>query len=128
MFIYNSAETKKEELNFLYQNKKRPTSSYFDIMIRGFGISFINQVPKELFYFSFYNIQIKFISNVHSKNGGMKIRTTQNILVYIYNIQLDYCLNDSLQNVIVPRTQIIPSNIKFLDYYFYVIICLKIFI
>ena len=113
--INNYAETQKEEINFLYQNKKRPTSSYFDIMIRGFGISFINQVPKELFYFSFYNIQVKFISNVHSRKGGMKIHTTQNIMVYIYNIQLDYCLNDSLQNVIVPRTQIIPSNIKELE-------------
>ena len=98
-----------DELKLYLRNKSRPKSSYYDIFIRGFGISIIDNIPQELFYLSTYNISVKFISNVLLSNGGAKTESTINIIVYIDNMQIDYCLNDSLKTVLSPKVQIVPS-------------------
>ena len=99
-----------DELKLYLRGKSRPKSNYFDIFIRGIGISIIDNTPQELFYFSLYNNHIKFISNVLKINGGIQTETTTNLVVYIDNMQIDYCLNDSLRTILSPRKQIIPST------------------
>ena len=98
-----------DELNSYLRGQKRPQSSFFDIFIRGFGISIINNTPQELFYISLYNMNIKYISNVLITNRGAQSKTTNNIIVYIDNMQIDYCLNDSLKTILSPKIQIVPS-------------------
>ena len=99
----------EDELKLFLRGKKRPQSSYFDIFIRGMGISIIDNTPQELFYISLYNTNIKYISNVLVSNGGMITESTMNLIVYVDNMQIDYCLNDSLKTVLSPKIQIVPS-------------------
>ena len=98
-----------DELKLYLREKSLPKSQYFDIFIRGFGISIIDNTPQELFYISAYNMRVKFISNVLNKNSGAVSEATQNLMVYIDNFQVDYCLNDSLRIVLSPKIQIVPS-------------------
>jgi len=98
-----------DELKLYLRGKSRPKSSYYDVFIRGFGISIIDNTPQEIFYISAYNISVKFISNVLISNRGAQTESTINLIVYIDNMQIDYCLNDSLRTVISPKVQIVPS-------------------
>ena len=98
-----------DELKLYLRNQKRPQSSFFDIFIRGFGISIIDNTPQELFYISLYNMNIRFVSNALITNKGAQSETTINLIVYIDNMQIDYCLNDSLKTVLSPKIQIVPS-------------------
>ena len=98
-----------DELKLYLRGKKRPKSDYYDIFIRGMGISIIDNTPQEIFYISLYNMNIKYIQNVLKSNKEMISETTTNIIVYIDNMQIDYCLNDSLKTVISPKIQIVPS-------------------
>ena len=98
-----------DELNLYFREKSRPKSSYFDIFIRGFGISIIDNTPQEIFYISLYNMNIKFLQNVLLTNKGAQTNKTINLIVYVDNIQIDYCLNDSLKIVLAPKMQIVPS-------------------
>ena len=54
----------RDALSMYFKDKKRPNSMYFDIFIRGFGISIIDTTPQEVFYISLYNMRVKYISNV----------------------------------------------------------------
>ena len=99
-----------DELRLYLRGKTRPKSNYFDIFIRGIGISMIDNTPQELFYFSLYNNHIKFITNALNSKDGVQSNTTTNLIVYIDNMQIDYCLNDSLKTILCPRKQIIPST------------------
>jgi hypothetical protein len=98
-----------DELNLYFREKSRPKSRYFDIFIRGFGISIIDNTPQEIFYISLYNMNIKFLQNVLLTNKGAQTNKTINLIVYVDNIQIDYCLNDSLKIVLAPKMQIVPS-------------------
>ena len=89
--------------------KKRPVSSLYNVHLKGFGISIINEVPKELFFISFYDIKVNYLSNFFIKNFGTKTELTENIELYIKNFQIDYCLNDSFKNIIFPTNKMIPS-------------------
>ena len=97
----------KNEINLL--QRKRPKSSLFSIQLKGIGVSIINEVPKELFFISFYDIKMKYISNFLQTRFGTSVEITENIELYIKNIQIDYCLNDSFKNIIFPTNQMIPS-------------------
>ena len=95
-------------LNFL--QKKRPISSSYKVHLKGIGFSIINEVPKELFYISLYDIKVNYISNFFQSNFGTKTEITENIELYMKNFQIDYCLNDSFKNIIFPSNQMIPSK------------------
>ena len=97
----------KNEINLLH--RKRPKSSLYSIQLKGIGISIINEVPKELFFISFFDIKMKYISNFLQTKFGTSVEITENIELYIKNIQIDYCLNDSFKNIIFPTNQMIPS-------------------
>ena len=98
-----------DEYKLYLRDKTRPKSNYFDIFIRGFGISFIDNTPQELFYISVYNMKIIYMTNVLISNGGVQEESTMNVTVFIDNMQADYCLNDSLKTILSPKRQIVPS-------------------
>ena len=93
-----------------FLKSKRPSSSSYKVHLNGIGFSIINEVPKELFYISFYDLKINYTSNFLKINYGTKTQTTENIELYMKNFQVDYCLNDSLRNIIFPSNQITPSK------------------
>ena len=103
------SKVERDALDLYFKNKKRPNSSFYDIFIRGFGISIIDNTPQEIFYISLYNLQVKFISNVLNFDAGVQTNSTINLIVNIDNFQIDYCLNDSLKVVLAPRDQLVPS-------------------
>ena len=112
--IKEISEKKKNKKKFIdtffLLQRKRPISSKYNVHLKGIGFSIINEAPKELFYISFYDIKVNYLSNFFSSNFGTKTETTENIELYIKNFQIDYCLNDSLKNIILPFNQIIPSK------------------
>ena len=96
-------------LHFILRSRSLISTSY-SCFIKGFGISVINQEPKEIFYISLYNIKGKYITNIHKSNKGASTTYVVNYLLLVDNFQVDYCLNDSLKVVISPTYQLIPSN------------------
>ena len=105
----NLTGLERDALSMYFRDKRRPNSMYFDIFIRGFGLSIIDNTPQEVFYISLYNMKIKYISNVLITNGGAQTNSTMNVILYIDNMQIDYCLNDSLRVVLSPKDQLVPS-------------------
>ena len=99
-----------EEIRLYLRGKKRPETTICDIFIRGVGVSIIDNTPKELFYISLYNMNIKCLQNVLNKNNFSITESTINIILKVDNFQIDYCLNDSLKTVISPKIQIVPST------------------
>ena len=112
--IKEISEKEKNDKQFIREiffiQKKRPISSLYNIHLKGIGLSIINEVPKELFYISFYDIKVNYISNFYQINFGTKTELTENIELYMKNFQIDYCLNDSFKNIIFPNNQMIPSK------------------
>ena len=80
-------EEKAEENKFIdtvfFLKSKRPSSSLYQVHLKGIGMSIINDTPKELFYISFYDIKIKYLSNFLKTDFGAKTQTTENIELYI---------------------------------------------
>ena len=93
-----------------FLKSKRPSSSSYVVHLNGIGMSIINNTPKELFYISFYDLKIKYISNFLKTDFGTKTQTTENIELYMKNFQIDYCLNDSIKNIIFPSNQMTPTK------------------
>ena len=108
------SEDKAQDVKFIdtvfFLNSKRPNSSSYVVHLNGIGFSIINNVPKELFYISLYDIKVKYLSNFIKTDFGTKTQTTENIELYMKNFQIDYCLNDSIKNIIFPSNQITPSK------------------
>ena len=98
------------DLSRMFLKRSKLNSSTFDVYIKGFGLSLISQENKEIFYISFYNIRVKYITNIHKANSGTSTTTMVNYIAFIENFQVDYCLNDSLRTIISPILQIVPSN------------------
>ena len=100
-------------MNYLLIKKKSGFNVKLDINLKGFGVSVIDSVPREIFYISFYRINVVLINNffkTHEKNE--KIKT---IILKIKNIQIDYCLDDSFKVIFYPKTQFIPMREKNFD-------------
>ena len=112
--IKEISESKLKEKKFMGEvfllQRKRPISTLYNIHLKGIGLSIINEVPKELFFISFYDIKVNYISNFYQLNFGTKTELTENIELYMKNFQIDYCLNDSFKNIIFPNNQMIPSK------------------
>ena len=115
LMIYEEKEEEIENklLNYLLIKKKSGFNVKLDINLKGFGVSVIDSVPREIFYISFYRINVVLINNFfksHEKNE--KIKT---IILKIKNIQIDYCLYDSFKVIFYPKTQFIPMREKNFD-------------
>ena len=98
------------DLSRIFMKKKKLFSSIYDCFIKGAGLSLINQDLKEVFYISFYNIRVKYITNIHKSKSDTRTTTLVEYIALIDNFQVDYCLNDSLRTIISPILQIVPSN------------------
>jgi hypothetical protein len=75
---------------------------------KGIGLSIIDDIPKEVFYISIYDIKILYENN--NQKFPNKIELIENIELYIKNFQIDYCLEDSFNLVLFPKQQQIPST------------------
>jgi len=76
--------------------------------IKGIGISVIDELPREILYLSIYHIKI--LESNYSFQSFFIIENTDNVELYIKNMQIDYCLEDSYKFIIFPNTQYLPSN------------------
>ena len=88
-----------------FMKKQLKILSEMVIDLKGIGLSFLDETPKEIFFISFYGIKL-----VYKKTQLLKTRESiEQINFYLKNFQIDYCLNDSLKSLIYPKIQIIPS-------------------
>ena len=96
------------------RNKSKVISTSFKVKLKGVGFSIINEALVELFYISFYMINIKYLSNkITSHLNGIN-ENTENFEFHLNNFQIDYCLHDSIKYIIAPENQFIPSYSEFL--------------
>ena len=103
-------EPKKLGENLFIRRGNKVISSYFHIDIKGIGFSIINEALKELFYISFYGMNIKYLSNLLISENNTLSDNNENFELHLNNFQIDYCLNDSIKYIIAPKKQILPSN------------------
>ena len=53
------------------------------MQLKGRGVCIINEVPKELFFISFYDIKMKYISIFLQTRFFLSVEMTENIELYI---------------------------------------------
>ena len=88
-----------------FMKKQLKLLSEIIIDLKGIGLSFLDETPKEIFFISFYGIKLVFKNTMLLKNR----ENIQQIDFNLKNFQIDYCLNDSLKSLIYPKIQKIPS-------------------
>ena len=77
--------------------------------LEGIGFSFIDEIPKEIFYLSFYNINLKYNYSSHT-NLLNEIDLYNSLTFSITNMELDYCLENAFDLVFNPTNQILPPK------------------
>ena len=110
--IYNKNDRRlKEEHDDKKKIKKYSniTGLKMKLTLTGIGISIIDESPKEIFYFSLYDISFDYkfskITNILKE-----IEIYNSITFLIKNIQLDYCLDNAYDIVFNPINQILPKK------------------
>ena len=93
-----------------YVKKKAPKATKINFSLYGIGVSIMDSKPQELFYISLYGIDLH-VTNTIIKNNNI-VKNIEKYLLFLKNIQIDYCLNDSFRNIFNPKTQILPSTEK----------------
>ena len=94
-----------KEISDYFNKKCSKLSSEISLDLKGIGLSFIDETPKEIFYISFYIINL-------TKRNTLFLKSMENIEDISFNLQnfqIDYCLSDSLKSLIYPKIQKIPS-------------------
>jgi hypothetical protein len=91
----------------LKQQKKHSFNIKVKLYTKGFGISIINNEPKELFYISLYGLLVE--SQLFSFNKDQCNHIIANVKLSLKNFQIDYCLKDLFKSMIIPKTQITPQ-------------------
>ena len=79
------------------------------INLEGIGLSFINETPKEIFYFSLYKIFLNYSFSSH-ENILSEIKLYKSYTFSIKNVELDYCLDNAYEIVFNPSNQILPPT------------------
>ena len=93
----------------LIKTDKKNLTSKFIINMKGFGLSIIDNSPREIFYISFYNLFLKY-HTITIKKPELNIQeSSTNIILMMKNFQIDYCLEDSFKSIIVPKKRINPE-------------------
>ena len=95
----------KRKLKDYFMKKQVKSLSNMTLDLKGLGLSFIDDTPKEVFYISFYGIKLLKRNDFLSNNSEY----IEDMYLYVKNFQIDYCLNDSLKSIIYPKFQIIPA-------------------
>ena len=88
-----------------FMKKQLKLLSEMIIDLKGIGLSFLDETPKEIFFISFYGMKLIYRNTMLLKNK----ENIEHINFYLKNFQIDYCLNDSLKSLIYPKIQKIPS-------------------
>ena len=95
----------KKDISDIIMNKQEKSLKIITLDLKGIGLSFIDNTPKEIFYMSFYEMKI-----TKKDTFLYKIfKNIENISLKLKNFQVDYCLNDSIKSLIHPKIQQIPS-------------------
>ena len=103
LILEEQNDNKLVKSNFL--KKQLQLLSEMIVDLKGIGLSFLDETPKEIFFISFYGIKLIYKTTLLLKNK----EKIEDIFFYLKNFQIDYCLNDSLKSLIYPKNQIIPS-------------------
>ena len=98
----------KNYLELLFDKKNLKYLSKIDIFIKGIGLSFLDECPKEIFYISFYEIRLIY-SNSYLPSIKTAKENNENFLFYLKNFQIDSSLNNTIKTLIYPKNQNIPS-------------------
>ena len=110
LIVKGKHEVDSKKSSFMERIKQKKKNS-FNIKIRlytkGFGISIINSIPKELYYISLYGFLIE--SQIFNFNKDKCSHIIANIKMSFKNLQIDYCLPDLFKSMIIPQTQITPQ-------------------
>ena len=110
LIIKGKHEVEIKKTTFMERIKQKKKNSFnikFRLYTKGFGISIINSVPKELYYISLYGFLIE--SQLFNFNKDKCSHIIANIKLSFKNFQIDYCLQDLFKSMIIPQTQITPQ-------------------
>ena len=100
----NEKSKKNKFETFVTQNHLKSLNR-FNIFIKGIGLSFLDEVPKEIFYISFYEMRLIY-TNLYNSS---KNTTVDDYEFYLKNFQIDSSLNNTIKTLIYPKKQNIPS-------------------
>ena len=96
---------KKNKEDELESNSNQNKLNSMNIFIKGVGLSFLDEIPKEIFYISFYEIRLQYTySYIAALNKSVEI-----IEFHLKNFQIDSSLNNTIKTLIYPKKQNIPS-------------------
>ena len=76
-----------------------------NIFIKGIGLSFLDEAPKEIFYISFYEMRLTYTNLFIS----LLNTSTEDFEFHLKNFQIDSSLNNTIKTLIYPKKQNIPS-------------------
>ena len=79
-----------QEISDYFVNKCSKSLSEISLNLKGIGLSFMDETPKEIFYISFYKINILKRNTLFLKS----MENIEDISFNLQNFQIDYCLND----------------------------------
>ena len=100
----NKLNKKNKEVE-LESNSNQNKLNSMNIFIKGVGLSFLDEIPKEIFYISFYEIRLQYTySYIAALNKSVEI-----IEFHLKNFQIDSSLNNTIKTLIYPKKQNIPS-------------------
>ena len=101
-------DIKEDLLESINSKKKIKSLNLINIFIKGIGLSFLDEAPKEIFYISFYEISLLY-SNSYLPSLKHTNENYESFEFYLKNFQIDSSLNNSLKTLIYPKNQNIPS-------------------
>ena len=110
LIIKSTHKEENNKISFIERLKEQKKNSFnikVKLYTKGFGISIINNVPKELFYISLYGFLVE--SQLFSFNKDQCTHIIANVKMSLKNFQIDYCLKDLFKSMIIPKTQITPQ-------------------
>ena len=110
LIVKSNHQIKKDNISFMERIKEQKKNSFnikLKLYTKGFGISIIDSVPKELFYISFYGLLIE--GQLFNFNKDQCSHIISNIKISLKNFQIDYCLKDLFKSMIIPQNQITPQ-------------------
>ena len=101
--------TKSFYKSLIKTSDKKNLTTKFIINMKGFGLSIIDNSPKEIFYISIYNLFLKYHTLSFKRKEEINKQSITNIILMMKNFQIDYCLEDSFKSIIVPKNRINPD-------------------
>ena len=110
--VYLKLDHRLREESYI-KGKIKKYSKFLGLNIKlnlyGIGFSIINEIPREIFYLSLYDIYMCYkFSNI--SNILDEFDNYSSFLFSIKNLQLDYCLDNAYDIVFNPTNQLLPPK------------------